>query len=273
MGNRESGSSSGPPCGLIGGALATWSDVVRGRAPLISALSRLGHAFGAEVVAVSRLNPSPGAAPRIMMRDFRAKDGSDLVLSRSFARSVLGSYIGKSRDGSVWSSIYAEHVDPALSRFQVARGFAELIVIPLCKGNTEDFIELHRSSEILGPELVHLEHVAVTLSSEWKARSKNTFVEKCMRQTEPEILTKTEVDILSFGNPCGLSRTEFRVCHLLRQGLSNERIAAELDISASTLRTHLRNVYGKTDVDGKAKLIWKLLAAKTSLVDLRAARA
>jgi len=61
--------------------------------------------------------------------------------------------------------------------------------------------------------------------------------------------------VLSAENPCGLSRAEQRVCHLLAEGLSAKRIAEDLDLSISTVRTHLRNIYAKTDTTGQVNLI------------------
>jgi DNA-binding NarL/FixJ family response regulator len=52
-----------------------------------------------------------------------------------------------------------------------------------------------------------------------------------------------------------LSRRESEILSLLGQGLTNKFIAERLFISQETLRWHLRNLYGKTRVQGRDKLI------------------
>lgn len=64
-----------------------------------------------------------------------------------------------------------------------------------------------------------------------------------------------EVAVLSAENPYGLSRAELRVCHLLADGQTAKQIAEDLDLSVSTVRTHLRNIYSKTNTTGQVNLI------------------
>jgi len=52
-----------------------------------------------------------------------------------------------------------------------------------------------------------------------------------------------------------LSRREQEVVELLALGLSNKRIAERLFISEETLRWHLRNLYGKTELKSRAELV------------------
>jgi DNA-binding CsgD family transcriptional regulator len=61
-------------------------------------------------------------------------------------------------------------------------------------------------------------------------------------------------------NPAKLSRAEYRVCILLAKGLSNERLLAELDVSYSTLRTHLRSIYAKTETSSRSELLYHLIS-------------
>lgn len=61
--------------------------------------------------------------------------------------------------------------------------------------------------------------------------------------------------VLSDSNPVRLSRAEFRLCHLLSTGLGLKSVQAELGITDSTFRTHLRNVYDKTGTRSEAELV------------------
>lgn len=52
-----------------------------------------------------------------------------------------------------------------------------------------------------------------------------------------------------------LTQQERRIVGLLLQGLNNQRIVAELYISINTLKTHLRNIYRKTETHNRHELV------------------
>ena len=58
--------------------------------------------------------------------------------------------------------------------------------------------------------------------------------------------------------PDGLSKREHEVALLAVQGLRNNEIAEKLFVSESTVRTHLRTIFQKLDIDRRAKLAEKL---------------
>ena len=64
---------------------------------------------------------------------------------------------------------------------------------------------------------------------------------------------------LSCDNPLGLTRSEFRVCERVVRGFSVKRIAADLDISPHTVRSHLRSIFAKTGTDSQRELLVRLL--------------
>lgn len=61
--------------------------------------------------------------------------------------------------------------------------------------------------------------------------------------------------ILSTDNPCGLSRAEQRVCKMLVDGFNAGGIAEALGLSMPTVRSHLRNIYAKTETSGQVELL------------------
>ena len=56
-----------------------------------------------------------------------------------------------------------------------------------------------------------------------------------------------------------LSDREKEVCGLVSRGCTNEQISESLHISESTVKTHLRNIYSKTDIHDRANLAIRVL--------------
>lgn len=55
-----------------------------------------------------------------------------------------------------------------------------------------------------------------------------------------------------------LSNREFEVVEQLTKGLSNKKIATQLFVSESTIKTHLSNIYTKLEVSNRVQAINKL---------------
>jgi LuxR family transcriptional regulator, maltose regulon positive regulatory protein len=52
-----------------------------------------------------------------------------------------------------------------------------------------------------------------------------------------------------------LSERELEVLVLLAAGKSNRQIASELFVALSTVKTHIKNIYGKLDVRNRAQAV------------------
>jgi len=59
-----------------------------------------------------------------------------------------------------------------------------------------------------------------------------------------------------------LSEREKEVSGLVARGLTNEEIGKTLDICKQTVKTHLRNIYSKTDIHDRANLAIRVLNSK-----------
>lgn len=59
-------------------------------------------------------------------------------------------------------------------------------------------------------------------------------------------------------NVSTLTNQEEKVANLICDGLSNKEIASKLFISASTVKTHIRNLYSKLEISNRQQLIKKL---------------
>lgn len=99
------------------------------------------------------------------------------------------------------------------------------------------------------PEWLHA--LAAELPQIWKVRRKGLVTEIVAEEG-------THSAILSPRNPYALTPSEQQICHLLRDGLSAKDMAVRLDVSMPTVRTHLRNIYAKTELDGMVAVVHRL---------------
>ena len=242
------------------GAIANWCESLHGKRPLARALKGLAESLGAEAAALARVSRAERGETRAVT--FDAAPGR-LPLERSFARALLGSYFDKARPGTAWfRSVLDEDVDPGLQQFQSRRRLGDLVVIPLDSGNrTIDFLELHFPARQSAHRHALICFLADTLARTWQNRAEGQYTEALLRVDAARQMTRPGVPVLSVQNPARLSRAEYRLCLLLSQGRSAQEARAELDISESTLRSHLRNIYAKTETHGQNELIYLLLSA------------
>ena len=63
--------------------------------------------------------------------------------------------------------------------------------------------------------------------------------ENLVTRTAPSLLTEREVDVLC----------------LLAEGISNKQIAERLVVAPSTVKQHLKNIYGKLDVHNRTQAV------------------
>ena len=59
-----------------------------------------------------------------------------------------------------------------------------------------------------------------------------------------------------------LSKREMEVLELVSSGFNNRNIAIKLGITDSTVKTHLRNIYSKTDQHTRTNLAISFLTTK-----------
>ena len=52
---------------------------------------------------------------------------------------------------------------------------------------------------------------------------------------------------------------EMEITNLISLGLSNDKISKKLNISEPTVKTHLRNIYSKSDIHDRANLAIRVL--------------
>jgi DNA-binding CsgD family transcriptional regulator len=244
-------------------AIANWCDCMSGNKPLRNGLRLLAECLGAKAAVLSRVRKDGGHAANTVIFDGTGGAKYGPKLDRSFAEVVLGRYFDKSKSGTLWfSSMLDGSVDPALKSFQRQRCLWETVILPLCTTDRHvDFIELHFTDRLDSDRLGLLNMAASTLVRTWGRRSNGLFVDAALSKTHQTPSVPRDAALLNLTNPAGLSRCEYRVCLLLSNGLNNHAIQEEISITASTLRTHLRHIYAKTECASLAELTFKLLSA------------
>ena len=260
--------SAGPEMIDLIEGFSQWAVSLQGRTPLRTGLARLRDAFGAEAVVLSRVGQ--GGSARALAADSQGGTGRDSRIEESFANALLGRYVLRPRPGSLWFSDQLSIDDcPKLRSLQRHRKLSELVVLVLeVEAKAVTFLEIHFQHR-LGPEgRGTLNALATTLLTMWGQRATGSFSDALLTgpaKAEGQPSVKEGTQILSTGNPAQLSRAEFRICTLLSTGLSASRTRQELNISDSTLRSHLRQIYLKTDCANMAELLYKLLANRPTL--------
>jgi DNA-binding NarL/FixJ family response regulator len=66
-----------------------------------------------------------------------------------------------------------------------------------------------------------------------------------------------------------LTLREINILHYLNQGFKNKQISDDLFISCNTVKTHVKNIYIKLNVNKRIALKEKTLFLTTSMLDLK----
>lgn len=249
--------------GMIG-AIAQWCECLQGNAPLRQAIEMLARSAGVEAIALTRAARANDGELNSLFFDYAPAAHRAHPLERSFAKGVLGPYFRQPRPGSVWfKTLTGIEPDPRLESFHRARHLTELAVIPLSlEEKSTMFLEMHFSVHRGEGQHATINMCAPTLADTWSRRKPGLMTELILKRNRPNPTPIVDAPILSADNPAGLSRAEFRVCLMLSKGLSTKAVRAQQGISESTLRTHLRSIYAKTETSSQAELLYLLLSAR-----------
>jgi DNA-binding CsgD family transcriptional regulator len=241
-------------------AISAWCGAIRGEISLEAAMAELLSAAGAEAGMIVRSRHSDGHRQRIAVYDRRA--GSPWPLHGSFGQQIFGHHLNYARRATVWVQSAHDPVAPeALADFQAARSLRDFAVLVLSSGPTErDDIELHFRQVVEPARLAALATALGVLSRNWAGR-KTGLAQKSIN--DPRIAhlrpKAKPADILDVANPARLSRAEFRVCLQLSRGLSVRGVCESLNLTEATVRSHLRNIYAKSETASLAELVYLLM--------------
>ena len=243
-----------------------WCESLHGVCSIDEGLKRLIIDIGAEAGMIVRVYHNNNSTNKFIEVDTRDTDPYIPSLKRSYAKCVLGEYLTKLQESRLWLSTQVEDrqdvfKDPSLTEWQEKRSFSELVVFVLSNGKGKsEFLELHFREPVPEVYIQLLECLLPTLCRSWENRTGGLFSTALHEKYHPFARKEDNKPILGHTNPSQLSRAEFRVCMLLSGGLSIEAIVNELSITVATVRSHLRNIYSKTDTSSHAELVYRLLS-------------
>lgn len=97
--------------------------------------------------------------------------------------------------------------------------------------------------------------ITQAMANAWSLRAPGLITRLIKNKTRSRSRRIDSTYILGPDNPAALSRAEQRVCHLVVDGENAKTISERLGLSVSTVRTHLRSIYAKTETTGQVNLI------------------
>lgn len=246
-------------------AIVSWCEALHGTVSLPSALAELVSGLGAEAGVIVRTQMNDQRPVRIAICDL-ARGTQHRSLQRTFADAYFGPLIHRARSATVWQArAHADDStgDPSLAVWQAARKMKDFVVLILSSGpQTRDHIELHFRDFLSTDSESTIAAMLPDMVRVWATRKVGLITRTIINHRPGESLGfrgGTKVKFLDSDNPLRLSRAEFRVCLLLSRGLMVQAVASELSLSEATIRTHLRNVYAKTDCGSLAELVFRLI--------------
>jgi DNA-binding CsgD family transcriptional regulator len=248
----------------LANAVAAWCQGLQGKCPLPTLLDDLIESLNARSVRLSR-QPRAACAPA---RALSAGVAAGLPAARSLAQGGSGQRAAPLRPALVWFTSTSETGAASTpTTFSWPRPSADAAVVVLAvEQDWADCIEIRFAAPIGRTAQAHLIVLANRLSASWTKHGAQ-LLSKALRAGQAELPSRSRAigapdePILCLANPARLTRAEFRLCVLLSQGFDAEGARAELAISRSMLRTHLRSVFAKTGTSSLGELLPHLQAS------------
>lgn len=242
-----------------------WSSAISGGgAELTHVLQALNERFNADTSSVFRRRES-WTGPRLVAR---ARGAVRTMPCPGLVDIVTHKYRSSARPGTIWrlSELRDEpgFANTAAARELEAEGHIEEISIVVLENRADQFdflkvgyLEKPDYCNILRPDMI-----GRALAEGWSMRRAGLIGQLINENTRRNRAGTAHLDelppILSDANPYGLSRSEFRVCHLLERGLKAPEIADELGLAEATIRSHLGAIYAKTGASGALEVMSRL---------------
>ncbi|WP_169794885.1 helix-turn-helix domain-containing protein [Ruegeria profundi] len=175
---------------------------------------------------------------------------------------IIGDSILSAKAGSIWRlSEMLPSVSESVSQSReiALKEFNEIVVIPLESSKSQlDHLELQYRHAPSREDLDFLSLLASTLAFGWSKRTPGV-VSSQSDQTRSHQRRKIReigiVPILDARNPAALSRSEFRICAMMKEGMTVRTISESLSVCPTTVRSHLSSIFSKTGASSQIELL------------------
>lgn len=200
------------------------------------------------------------------LSDFVGGAGVMIVRSAPDARDalVIGATTPLSHD--VLRQVITSHAKAATGAREVhvvRIGERVHVLVPLeLRGEAGDYMIVSRKSGLADDLTPAVQAIAGHAQTVWRMR-KRGWVTAMMALADGGS-DRASRPILAGDNPFGLTRAEMRVCALVGEGLRPQAIADQLSTSITTVRTHLRGIYAKTNLPGMFDVLHHMQAHPVS---------
>lgn len=241
-----------------------WAESLQGRGELSDALRSVVEIVGAKHARLVRVDVGTTGETVLVSLDQARGAPPPRQAEMSFSRYLLGDGIGKARSGTVWYLTefrhLSEHQASAVRLGMTDARTRELAAIVLEPRTRDiDILELRFTDTLPAKQVEAISVLMPVLARAWQNRRGDFFaVGDRKREADSTPAGRGVTWTLGSSNPAGFTKAEYRVCALLSRGLGAKAISARLRISESTVRSHLRSIYAKTNTQGQRELMSQL---------------
>lgn len=236
------------------GVIAEWVETLHGLGDCEQAIERLLKLVKGDAAFLVRFSKETNHAKTISFVDPEARN-LFAIERQCFAKQVFGADLMQSRSGSLWvmrSTNDEDWADMSGELREQIRAQQIHSVAVICLVNAAlgmDILEIQFGTAIPDHDRVFLTMISDTLAKTWQQRAPGTAHRQLARNRQmrtQDTLRAAAHSIVRIDNPYGLSRSEFRICLMIQDGLLLKDVIKELVIQQSTARSHLHSIYEKT---------------------------
>ncbi|WP_081894602.1 helix-turn-helix transcriptional regulator [Ruegeria halocynthiae] len=238
-----------------------WAQALNGRKSISDVLNQLMRLASADAALISRL-PVPSGKIKYVARHCIQEGKIWPYQPQAQAELILGACLKTAKTGSIWKLsdlTDAEGIPSLLCRDKIPSGLGEAIVVPLeVSAGHCDHLELHYQHRPARHNLDLVTVLASTLASGWGHRPPGSISAKLnqFRGHGVRAIGDAELTpILDPENPAALSRSEFRVCAMMKEGMTVKVISSTLSVCPATVRSHLSSIFSKTGASNQVELL------------------
>ncbi len=229
------------------------------------ALTQIVSGFGAVSGTLSRIKLTTGSA-RVIASTGPTSKHELSGFNSSFAYPVMGDEVSKLKHGALILmselEVARSSLDPAIENWLIRGGLSDVGFICLTRDKRwADFLELHFAEPPNGAWSTACEWGAAAFARTYSIRRPGLVTEALVRHSDKiKEYDCQDWPILGPENAAGLTRSEWRVCVLVSRGLMAKAVASEIGVEVSTVRSHLRKIYLKTNLGSYHQLARRLVS-------------